>query len=157
MPKKIDTEEFKRPRGRPTMYRPEYCERVIEMGRDGKSITQMAATLGFDKVTLLDWRAAHPDFATALTRATALAQQWWEDRGQSGLGDRNFNAALWMKIVASRYRDDYADRKEITGANGGPLQVQSTVVDVSSLDPDDLQALEIVLRKAADAAKEKGK
>ena len=58
-----------------------------------------------------------------------------------------------MKIVASRYRDDYADRKEITGANGGPLQVQSTVVDVSALDPDDLAALEIVLKKAASAEK----
>lgn len=153
MPKKTVEEEVKRPRGRPTSYRPEYCERVIEMGEEGKSITQMAATLGFDKATLLDWRAAHPDFATALTRATALAQKWWEDRGQSGLGDRNFNAALWMKIVASRYRDDYADRKEITGANGGPLQVQSTVVDVSALDPDDLAALEIVLKKAASAEK----
>jgi len=156
MPKKIDNAEPKK-MGRPSLYRPEYCERVIEMGAEGKSITQMAATLGFDKQTFADWRGVHADFSAALSRATALSQKWWEDRGQSGLGDRNFNAALWMKIVASRYRDDYADRKEITGANGGPLQVQSTVVDVSSLDPDDLQALEIVLRKAADAAKEKGK
>ena len=156
MPKKIDNAEPNK-MGRPSLYRPEYCERVIEMGAEGKSITQMAATLGFDKQTFADWRGVHADFSAALSRATALSQKWWEDRGQSGLGDRNFNAALWMKIVASRYRDDYADRKEITGANGGPLHVQSTVVDVSSLDPDDLQALEIVLRKAADAAKDKGK
>lgn len=156
MSKKTDEAAPKRPRGRPSLYKPEYCEAVLEMGAEGKSITQMAATLGFDKSTLLDWKAAHEDFASALTRATALSQKWWEDRGQMGLGDRNFNAALWMKIVASRFRDDYTDRKEITGADGGPLKVQAAVMDVTSLEPGDLEALETALRKAAEKAKDGG-
>ena len=34
------------PAGRPTDYRPEYCERVIELGRLGMSVVEMAADIG---------------------------------------------------------------------------------------------------------------
>ena len=66
---------------------------------------------------------------------------------RSGIFSREFNAALWHKNVASRFREDYADRKEVTGANGGPIQQAVTVkaLDVSALDDDQLDALETAL------------
>lgn len=152
MPKKPEDDAPKRGRGRPSLYKPEYCEVVVELGRAGKSMVQMAAQLGVDRASILRWKEEHEDFRASLSRALVLAQEWWEDRGQMGLHDRNFNAALWMKIVASRYREDYADRKEITGADGGPLKVQASVLDVTSLDAEDIEALEAALRKAAEKA-----
>jgi len=115
-------------------------------------MVQMAAQLGVDRASIMRWRDEHEEFRASLSRALVLAQEWWEDRGQMGLHDRNFNAALWMKIVASRYREDYADRKEITGADGGPLKVQASVLDVAALDAEDIEALEAALRKAVEKA-----
>lgn len=133
--------------GRPSGYRPEFCELVLELGKQGKSFTQMAVATGYTKASLHGWRDQYPQFATALARAIELSQQWWEEKAQAGLGDRNFNAALWMKIAASRFREDYADRKEVTGANGGPIQQAVTLrtLDVSELDDDQLDALESAL------------
>jgi hypothetical protein len=152
MSKKSEDDAPKRGRGRPSLYKPEYCEVVVELGRAGKSMVQMAAQLGVDRASILRWRDEHEEFRASLSRALVLAQEWWEDRGQMGLHDRNFNAALWMKIVASRYREDYADRKEITGADGGPLKVQASVLDVAALDAEDIEALEAALRKAVEKA-----
>jgi len=133
--------------GRPSGYRPEFCELVLDLGKKGKSFTQMAVATGYTKASLHGWRDQYPEFATALARAVELSQQWWEEKAQAGLEDRNFNAALWMKIAASRFREDYADRKEVTGANGGPIQQAVTLrtLDVSNLDDDQLEALESAL------------
>ena len=117
------TEETK-PVGRPTLYRPEYCEQVIELGRQGKSPAQIAAALDVARATLGLWAEAHPEFLTAYTRAYDLAQAWFEDKGQAGLDAQGFNANLWAKQVSSRFRDDYTEtqRRELTGKNGGPIQ-----------------------------------
>ena len=133
--------------GRPSLYRPEYCETVVELGKMGKSMVQMAAHFDVDRETINYWAATNPDFFAALMRAKVHSQTWWEDRGQTGLDDRNFNAPLWHKNVASRFREDYADRKEVTGANGGPIQQAVTLrtLDVSELDDDQLEALETAL------------
>ena len=60
----VSTSE-KRGRGRPTVYRPEFCERVIEMGKNGYSIASMASELDVDKATILRWRDEHEEFRTA--------------------------------------------------------------------------------------------
>jgi Helix-turn-helix domain of resolvase len=109
------------PVGRPTDYRAEYCERVIELGREGKSPSQIARDLDVARDTLYNWAEAHPEFLAAFTRAGHLAQAWFEDMGQAGLTMPGFNASLWSKQVSSRFREDYTDRQELTGKNGKDL------------------------------------
>ena len=133
--------------GRPSLYRPEFCERVIEMGALGKSLTQMAARLGVDKASVIRWREEHEDFRTALARAMTLSQDWWEERGQLGVDDRNFNATLYNKIVASRFREDYSERQEITGANGGAIKIEAKRVDVENMEEEQMEALENALSR----------
>ena len=144
----------KRPRGRPTKYRPEYCDVIIELGKEGKSIAQMASHFDVDKASIFDWAAANADFSTALARAKAHSQTWWENAAQKNMDNRNFNAQLWLKSVASRFRDDYTERQqtEITGANGGAIKTESVVAfDASNLEPEDRdvikQALLLALEK----------
>lgn len=114
------------PAGRPTSYKPEYCDQVIEWGALGKSLVWMAASFGVSRDTVHEWSKVHPEFSDALTRARALSQQWWEDAGQSALGMPGFSAALWAKNISCRFREDWTDnsKTEITGANGGPVQIQ---------------------------------
>jgi hypothetical protein len=110
--------------GRPTGYRSEYCERVIELGAAGKSKAQMAAILGVCRQTLDNWTKAEPDFLDAITRARDLALAWWEDKAQDNLLTSGFQTPLWSRSMAARFPDDYTERKqtELTGANGGPIK-----------------------------------
>ncbi len=125
----------KRPVGRPTDYKPEYCQRVIELGRLGKSKAQIAANLDVARQTMEDWARAHPEFLDAITRARDLALAWWEDQAQVGLvtepGTGTFNASLWSKSVSCRFPDDYRDnsRHEVTGKDGEAVAVQVYIPD----------------------------
>lgn len=101
------------PEGRPTSYRPEYCEQVIELGKRGKSITQIACTLQVDKTTVYEWVKVHPEFSHALSRARQEAQGWYEDIGQTGIFAEGFNASTWAKQVSCRFPDDYRDTSNV--------------------------------------------
>lgn len=126
--------------GRPSEYRPEFCEQVLDLGRQGKSVVQMACHFDVVKQTLFNWTDAHPDFLDAFTRAKQLSQDWWETKGQGGLEGSGFNASLWSRSMAARFPDDYTERqkKEITGANGGPVRqthrIERHIVDPANPD-----------------------
>ena len=106
--------------GRPTDYRPEFCEQVIELGRQGKSHAQIAATLGCARKTLYEWQSLYPEFSNAIMYARDLAQAWFEDIGQVNMvaPTQGFSASLWAKQVSCRFADDYTDKQkqEVTGA-----------------------------------------
>lgn len=148
-----ETVTEKRPVGRPTKYKPEYCEQIIELGKQGKSIAQMAAHFDVDKASIYDWAASQEDFSTALARAKAHSQTWWENKAQENMDNRNFNAQLWLKSVASRFREDYTEKQvtELTGADGGAVKIESTSkIDARELDPDAREALKQALLAASD-------
>ena len=121
------------PGGRPTNYRPEYCERVIEMGREGFSVAQMASRLDTSKQTLLRWVDANPEFRDAMEIARSHSQAWWEAMGQANLimpkDSGTFQGSVWSRSMAARFPDDWRENKgvELTGANGGPIETKSTV------------------------------
>lgn len=103
----------KRGRGRPTLYREEYCDRVVELGLKGYSVAQMACELGVSREVLWDWMEAHPDFLHAMRHARSNALTWWERTAQENLGARYFNAALWAKSMSARFPDDYREKQDI--------------------------------------------
>jgi acyl CoA:acetate/3-ketoacid CoA transferase len=45
----------KHPGGRPTSYRTEYCEKVIELGKEGYGKAEIAAGLDVERKTLDNW------------------------------------------------------------------------------------------------------
>lgn len=116
-------------RGRPTDYDPAFCDQVIELGKQGKSKTYMAAQLGVVRNTLDNWAQTHPEFLNAMTHALQLSQAWWEDAGQSGLTADRFNGSVWSRSMAARFPEDWREttRQENTGADGGPIHNKVTV------------------------------
>jgi hypothetical protein len=147
--------KVKRPVGRPSKYKPEYCERVIALGKEGYSYAEIAADLEVDKASLYDWAAAHEEFSTALRAAKTFEQAWFEREARSNMKNRDFNANLWYRSAASRFRDDYTERKEtqLTGANGGAVQVESKSVDTDALSADQRSALRDLILAAKAASK----
>lgn len=141
----------KRPVGRPSKYKPEYCERVLEMAAEGMSMAEYAAEFGIDRATLYHWGEEHPEFLTALTRAKSLEQAWWEREARLGVRSKDFNANLWYRCAASRFRDDYTERKvtEVSGPQGGAIKTESvTKIDTRGLDDDQREILKAALLAA---------
>lgn len=104
--------------GRPTKYRPEFCEAVIELGKTGASITEMACKLGVVKSSLWEWEKKFDEFSNALNLARQYSQMWWEKQGQLGLWVDNegakINAAIWSRNMAARFPEDWREKRENT-------------------------------------------
>lgn len=122
--------------GRPTLYDPAYCERVIELGKQGMSVVEMAADIGVHRNTLeTSWPAEYPEFLEAFTQAKQHSQAWWETMGRVNLimpqGSGTFQASVWSRSMAARFPADWREKSEtaLTGANGGPVQIVATPHD----------------------------
>jgi hypothetical protein len=118
------------PEGRPTSYRPEYCNAVIEMGRKGYSVVEMATEVGVARATLeANWPSAHPEFLEALTLARQESQVWWERVGRENLlvppQAGTFQASMWSRSMSARFPADWREKSEtaLTGAGGGPVRI----------------------------------
>lgn len=134
------TEQVKRPVGRPSLYDPAYCEKVIELGKLGKSIEQIASNLGLSVRVLHKWKDEHEEFMQAMEEAKQHEQAWWEEMAQGYMveeyqGNR-LNATLWSRSMAARFPKKYREstKTEITGADGAPLL---SGIQVTFVKPDE--------------------
>lgn len=120
--------------GRPTEYRPEFCARVLELGKEGASVVEMAADLGVHRDSLYEWEKVHSDFSDAFTHARQHSQAWWERQGRVNLLTQGFNASLWSKNMGCRFKGDWTEKtqQEISGPNGGPIP---TTIQVIGIEP----------------------
>lgn len=109
-----DETKPKGPGGRPSLYRPEYCERVLEFGREGMSVVEMAAEIGVSRNALEErWPEAHEEFREAFARARELSQAWWERQGRVGLTAERFNAQVYSRSMAARFPKDWRESKNV--------------------------------------------
>ena len=133
------TEETK-PVGRPSLYDPSYCDKVVELGRLGKSVEQISSNLGVSCRVMYDWRDRYPEFLRALEEAKEAEQTWWEDQAQAYMLEHKdgakLNASIWSRSMAARFPKKYREsvKQEITGENGAPLL---TAIQVSFVNPND--------------------
>lgn len=126
------------PAGRPSEYDPTYCERVIELGKQGASVVEMACAIGVSRPTLeTNWPEAHPEFLEAFTRAKMESQVWWEKKGRDNLETQGFQQAMWSRSMAARFPHDWREtsRKELTGPDGAPMEL--TRIERTIIDPAD--------------------
>ncbi len=100
--------------GRPTGYDPAFCERVVELGKEGKSLANIAAEFDVVRNTLKDWARLYPEFSIAMERARELALNWWETEGQKGIwAGKEFNAQAYRLQVMNRFPADWRDQKHV--------------------------------------------
>ncbi len=110
------------PVGRPSKYRPEYCERVIELGKEGASVVEMAVEIGVARSTLEgEWPLNHPEFSEALAHARECSQMWWEKAGRIGMIENNINSSIWSRSMAARFPNDWREKTLIGSDPENPL------------------------------------
>lgn len=136
------------PIGRPSKYRPEYAERVVEFCAQGFSLTALAGEIGVGRETIARWCHEQEDFAEAASRAKAKRAQFWEEQGidlakNGGQGGR---ATLIIFGLKNHAPEDFAETRkvELTGKDGAPLNIETERAE-------DRKLLELAL--AAKAAK----
>lgn len=64
--------------GRPTDYKPEYCDMIIEAMAEGVSLTGFAGIIGVSRESVYHWMSLHREFSDAASRARAARVLWWE-------------------------------------------------------------------------------
>lgn len=111
---------------RPTKYRKEMCDTVVEMMAEGASKTEVCAELDICHDTLLEWEDRHVEFSEAIKRGIKLSQAWWERQGRLSLKDKEFSYTGWYMNMKNRF--GWADKQELTGKDGGPVEVKGIEV-----------------------------
>ncbi len=107
--------------GRPTNYQPEFCDGIVEYMGQGFSKTAFAGHIGVCHDTIIEWAKVHPEFSDAVKRGKAARTSSLE----RGLLENELGPKVTARIFALKNAspEEWRDRHEVTGADGGPLQV----------------------------------
>lgn len=139
--------EWKTRGGRPTNYKPEFAEMLIEHMAKGAPFDTFAAEVFCSLDTLYEWCKHYQEFAEAKKLGEKLSHEWWDRQGRKGLnkGPATFHGQVWNITMKNRF--GYRDRQEVqlTGADGGPVAIQKTV----KWDADSEARLKALEAKAA--------
>lgn len=120
--------------GRPTKFRPEFCEKLIDHMAKGLSFETFGAEIGTSRTQIYEWakpenRDKYPGFADAKSFAQEECRKFWETVGGGiATGQLNKgNAAVWIYNMKCRFAKEWRDHKEL------PSNVNITL----SYNPDD--------------------
>lgn len=101
-------------RGRPSDYKPEYCEQIVTHMSGGASITSFAAEIDVARSTINEWMSVHPEFSEAVKRAKAKCAAWWEMRGrQLAQGNEIGNPTLVIFGLKNMADEDWREKQQI--------------------------------------------
>jgi transposase len=121
------------PAGRPSDYKEEFCQTVVECGKQGMSLVEIACELGVVRSTLQLWEANIPEFSVAMAKARELSQAWWEKTGRVGMieepGGVKLNASIYSRSMAARFPADWRENSKLehTGKDGGPIETETVI------------------------------
>ena len=147
----------KHPGGRPTIYRPEMCQQLIEAMAGGHSAEAGAAKIGISARSVYEWQKLHPEFLQAIQEGRHRALLFWEERAIAIAHGKPGNAQLVTLALKNRSRaasgwHHDVQKTELTGADGAPIQTEvKTTIDASALAPEARAALRAAILAAQGA------
>jgi hypothetical protein len=95
------------------VFKPEMCQRIIEMGKEGASQKMMFAEIGINKGVADTWKKNHPEFADALDSAVTNAQAYWEREILANVNNKGFNSRLAEIALRGQFQQDYRETRDI--------------------------------------------
>jgi hypothetical protein len=106
------------PTGRPSEYRPEYDEMVIECMAQGLSLTAFAGMVRVSRETVYRWKSAHSTFRDAVSRGETarnlhlerklLAARYGAQCSAAQFALRNANPDEWKDLRAVQHQHQHA-------------------------------------------------
>jgi hypothetical protein len=127
----------------PSAYKPEYCELVVELLKDGGSLAVFRAHVGIGKSTMHLWRKQHPEFEHACQLAQDHAQLWWEDIAQTAVtkgAPKGASPVILAGLYNRGHREEWSNKQEVEQTVKTEEQI-----DLSKLTDEELQAYELLV------------
>jgi len=125
-PKQTTVPEHTGP-GRPTDYRPEYCDFLIECAEAGESQETFCALVGIEYKTLTNWTAAHPEFLQAIGIAKMKRASFLEKEAMASTNGPYIG--LRVRALSGLVPHAWRDKTEI-GLGGTPGAPPIATTDV---------------------------
>lgn len=118
------TTQSTRPIGRPTDYKPEYCEQLVQHMKSGLSFPSFAGSVGVCQETIYEWSRVHPEFLESKRRGLEACRYTWEKIGFAGVTGKldGFNATTYIFTMKNRFPQEWRDRHEID--HSGQIEVK---------------------------------
>lgn len=82
------------PIGRPPKYREEYCQMILDMGKEGCHVYEMAMRLDVSKECLYEWARKHPIFSDAFSRARQYSKAWLINEARNNMSNKCYQPKL---------------------------------------------------------------
>lgn len=89
--------------GRPTKYKPQYCEEMLEMARTGRGPTAFAAQIGVARSSLYEWAKDNKAFSDALERSKQLVEEYLVEMGMENMFSKDFNTKIWEMFLKCQH------------------------------------------------------
>jgi len=128
------------PVGRPSLFREEYGDIIIEWMDKGFSLTAAASRLDVSRQTVYNWVDEHPEFAAKVKIAQSKRQFFLENR----LLDAKEGPVVTSSIFALKNAApaDWLEKThtEVTGKDGGPIESKQSL-DITGLSDAVLEEL----------------
>ena len=95
------------------VFKPEMCERIIDLGKEGASQKMMFAEIGINKSVAETWKKNHPDFEDALETAKTHSQAYWEREILANVNNKGFNSRLAEIALRGQFQEDYRETRDV--------------------------------------------
>jgi hypothetical protein len=93
-------------------FKPEMCDKLIEMGKTGASQKMMFSEIGVPKGVAEEWKKKYPEFADALDLAIVHSQAHWERELLANVGNKAYNSRLAEIALRGQFQQDYRETRE---------------------------------------------
>jgi len=106
--------------GRPTKYKPETVEKILEALRGGNTRRASCAVADVSQDSLALWLRIYPEFAEAVEKAEGKAEAKMVSIIRDA-SETTWQAAAWW--LERKHKAEWSSRVEQTGADGSPVKV----------------------------------
>lgn len=91
------------------VFKPEMCEKLIDLGKQGASQKMMFSEIGISSSVAQRFKKDHPEFADALDQAITESQAYWERMILANVDNKNFNSRLVEIALRGQFGDTYRE------------------------------------------------
>ena len=108
--------------GRPTDYKPEYCQMLIDHMAKGYSFESFAGLIRAARSSIYLWIDVHEEFSDAKKEGLELCRLFWEGKAIELIEEqseydsvtkttttRKLNTTLWIFNMKNRFKDEWSD------------------------------------------------
>lgn len=130
---------------RPSNYKPEFPEMLIEHMAQGLSFTSFGGIIGVPHQYMCEWEKKYPDFKKARAIGDSQSLVFWEKLGKVGIMGKikSFNASAYIFSMKNKF--NWTDRNEIQLGQTDDYKAEHSVL--RSIDRKDL--INLVKKKTA--------